>query len=154
MESGNKEAVVKRRIVITGVGLVTPLGIGVAESWQAICAGKSGIGEITRFDTTHYATKIAGEVKDFRNEDFLPAKEAKRTERFIAYAIAATRLALEDSGLVIDSSNGDRVGVITGCGLGGLGIMERTIVNVNQNGPRRVTPFFIPIPPKRRYRCR
>jgi 3-oxoacyl-[acyl-carrier-protein] synthase II len=127
------------------VGLVTPLGIGVEESWQAICAGKSGIGEITRFDTTHYATKIAGEVKDFRNEDFLPAKEAKRTERFIAYAIAGTRIALEDSGLVIDNSNGHRIGVITGCGLGGLGIMERTIVNVNQNGPRRVTPFFIPL---------
>jgi 3-oxoacyl-[acyl-carrier-protein] synthase II len=136
---------VKRRIVITGVGLVTPLGIGVEESWQAICAGKSGIGEITRFDTTHHATTIAGEVKGFRNEDFLPAKEAKRTERFISYAIAATRMALEDSGLVINTSNGDRVGVITGCGLGGLGIMERTIVNVNQNGPRRVTPFFIPL---------
>jgi 3-oxoacyl-[acyl-carrier-protein] synthase II len=100
---------VKRRIVITGVGLVTPLGIGVEESWQAICAGKSGIGEITRFDATQHATKIAGEVKDFRNEDFLPAKEAKRTELFISYAIAATRMALEDSGLVINTSNGDRV---------------------------------------------
>ena len=135
----------KRRIVITGVGLVTPLGIGVDESWRGICAGKSGIGEITRFDTTHYATKIAGEVKDFRNEDFLPAKEAKRTELFISYAIAASRMALEDSRLVINTSNGDRVGVITGCGLGGLGLMERTILNVNQNGPRRVTPFFIPL---------
>lgn len=135
----------KRRIVITGVGLVTPLGIGVEQSWQAICAGKSGIGEITRFDATRHATKIAGEVKDFRNEDFLPAKEAKRTELFISYAVAATRMALEDSGLVINTSNGDRVGVITGCGLGGLGLMERTIVNVNQNGPRRVTPFFIPL---------
>lgn len=135
----------KRRIVITGVGLVTPLGIGVEQSWQAICAGKSGIGEITRFDATRHATKIAGEVKDFRNEDFLPAKEAKRTELFISYAVAATRMALEDSGLVINTSNGDRVGVITGCGLGGLGLMERTIVTVNQNGPRRVTPFFIPL---------
>ena len=135
----------KRRIVITGVGLVTPLGIGAEETWQAICAGKSGIGEITRFDATHHATKIAGEVKDFRNEDFLSAKEAKRTERFISYAIAATRMAIDDSGLVINTSNGDRVGVITGCGLGGLGLMERTIVKVNQNGPRRVTPFFIPL---------
>jgi 3-oxoacyl-[acyl-carrier-protein] synthase II len=133
---------VKRRIVITGVGLVTPLGIGVEESWQAICAGKSGIGEITRFDATHHATKIAGEVKDFHKEDFLSAKEAKRTERFISYAIAATRMAIDDSGLVINTSNGDRVGVITGCGLGG---MERTIVKVNQNGPKRVTPFFIPL---------
>lgn len=134
----------KRRVVITGVGLVTPIGIGVDETWKALCAGKSGIGEITRFDATNYETKIAGEVKGFHKEDFLPAKEAKRTEPFIAYAIAATRMAIEDSGLVINSSNSDRVGVITGCGLGGLGIMERTIVQVSQRGPKRVTPFFIP----------
>jgi 3-oxoacyl-[acyl-carrier-protein] synthase II len=136
---------VKRRAVITGVGLVTPLGIGLEKSWKALCAGKSGIGEITRFDATQHATKIAGEVKDFRNEDFLPTKEAKRTEPFIAYAVAATRMALEDAGLVINNSNGDRVGVITGCGLGGLDIMERTILKVNKDGPKRVTPFFIPL---------
>ena len=94
-----------RRVVITGVGLVTPLGIGVQESWQALCAGKSGVGEITRFDTSKFQTKIAAEVKGFRAEEFLPKKEAKRTERFIAYAIAATRMALEDSGLVIDDTN-------------------------------------------------
>ncbi|UCH20506.1 MAG: beta-ketoacyl-ACP synthase II [Deltaproteobacteria bacterium] len=134
----------KRRVVITGVGLVTPLGIGVDQTWKALCAGKSGIGEITRFDATKYDTKIAGEVKDFHKEDFLPAKEARRTEPFIAYAIAATRMAIEDSGLAINGSNGDRVGVITGCGLGGLEIMERTIIQVNQRGPKRVTPFFIP----------
>lgn len=134
----------KRRVVITGVGLVTPLGIGVDQTWKALCAGKSGIGEITRFDATNYDTKIAGEVKDFHKEDFLPAKEARRTESFIAYAIAATRMAIEDSGLAINGSNGDRVGVITGCGLGGLEIMERTIIQVNQRGPKRVTPFFIP----------
>ncbi len=134
-----------RRVVITGVGLVTPLGIGVNETWEGLCSGKSGIGEITRFDTTNFKTKIAGEVKDFNPEDFLPTKEAKRTELFIAYAIAATRMAVEDSGLKIDSSNGDRVGVITGCGLGGLGIMERTIVSVDKKGPKRVSPFFIPM---------
>lgn len=134
-----------RRVAITGVGLVTPLGIGVNETWEGLCSGKSGIGEITRFDTTNYKTKIAGEVKNFHPEDFLPQKEAKRTELFIAYSIAATRMALENSGLKIDSSNEDRVGVITGCGLGGLGIMERTIVSVAKRGPKRVTPFFIPM---------
>ncbi len=134
-----------RRVVITGVGLITPLGIGVSETWEGLCSGKSGIGEITRFDTTNFKTKIAGEVKNFNPEDFLPTKEAKRTEPFIAYAIAAARMAVEDSGLKIDSSNGDRVGVITGCGLGGLGIMERTIVSVDKRGPKRVTPFFIPM---------
>ncbi len=134
-----------RRVVITGIGLVTPLGIGVNETWEGLCSGKSGIGEITRFDTTNFKTKIAGEVKDFNPEDFLPTKEAKRTELFIAYAIAATRMAVEDSGLKIDSSNGDRVGVITGCGLGGLGIMERTIVSIDKKGPKRVSPFFIPM---------
>ena len=134
-----------RRVVITGVGLITPLGIGVSETWEGLCSGKSGIGEITRFDTTNYKTKIAGEVKNFHPEDFLPTKEAKRTEPFIAYAIATARMAVEDSGLKIDSSNGDRVGVITGCGLGGLGIMERTIVSIDKRGPKRVSPFFIPM---------
>ena len=99
----------KRRVVITGVGLVTPVGIGVDESWDALCAGKSGIGEITRFDTSMHQTKIAGEVEGFRKEDFLPAKEVKRTELFIAYAVAATRMAMDDSGLKIDGANAHRV---------------------------------------------
>jgi 3-oxoacyl-[acyl-carrier-protein] synthase II len=134
-----------RRVVVTGVGLVSPLGIGTDETWQALCAGKSGVGEITRFDTSKFLTKIAAEVKNFNAQDFLPLKEAKRTERFIAYAIAATRLAMEDSGLVIDSTNSDRVGVITGCGLGGLGILESTCSTLVKRGPRRVSPFFIPM---------
>ena len=134
-----------RRVVITGMGLVTPVGIGVQESWESLCAGKSGIGEITRFDTSMYQTKIAGEVKDFRKEDFLPAKEVRRTELFIVYAIAAARMALEDAGLKIDSTNEHRVGVITGCGLGGLDIMETHIYKVVTDGPKRVSPFFIPM---------
>ena len=134
-----------RRVVVTGVGLVTPLGVGVEETWGALCAGKSGIGEITHFDTKGYPTRIAGEVKNFRKEDWLTAKDAKRTEKFIAYSIAATRMALEDSGLKIDETNENRVGVITGCGLGGLQIMERTIVSVMTRGPKRVSPFFIPM---------
>jgi len=134
-----------RRVVITGIGLVTPLGIGVKETWSALCAGESGITEITRFDTAGFNTKIAGEVKEFRPEDFMSKKDAQRSELFIAYAVAAARMAIEDSGLVIDTSNYDRVGVITGCGLGGLGLMEKTILDINRKGPGRVSPFFIPL---------
>ena len=127
------------------MGLITPLGIGVEETWRELCAGKSGIGEITRFDTSDFQTKIAGEVKDFRPEDFLTQKDARRTTTFIAYAIAATRMALEDSGLVIDQSNADRVGVFTGCGLGGLASLEETNRIIETRGPSRVSPFFIPM---------
>ena len=134
-----------RRVVVTGVGLITPLGIGVKDTWSALCAGKSGITEITRFDTTAFDTKIAGEVKGFKPEDYLPKKDAKRTQLFIAYAVAAARMALEDSGLVIDSSNANRTGVLTGCGLGGLSIMEETQRVLETKGPKRVTPFFIPM---------
>jgi 3-oxoacyl-[acyl-carrier-protein] synthase II len=134
-----------RRVVITGVGLVTPIGIGVEETWESLCAGKSGVAGITRFDVSNFQTKIAAEVKDFHAGDFLPKKEAKRTERFIAYAVAASRMALENSGLVINSSNADRIGVITGCGLGGLSILEDTCRKLDNQGPRRVSPFFIPM---------
>jgi len=134
-----------RRVVITGVGLVTPLGIGVKETWSALCAGVSGITEITRFDTTGFNTKIAGEVRGFRPEDFMSKKEALRSELFIAYSVAAARMAIEDSGIVIDTTNYDRVGVMTGCGLGGLGLMEKTILDINRKGPGRVSPFFIPL---------
>jgi 3-oxoacyl-[acyl-carrier-protein] synthase II len=134
-----------RRVVITGLGLVTPLGTGVDKTWEALYAGKSGITEITRFDCSELDTKIAGEVKDFNAEDFLPKKEANRTEFFISYAVGASRMALEDSGLKIDASNADRVGVITGCGLGSLGMLERTFSVMNSKGPKRVSPFFIPM---------
>jgi len=135
----------ERRVVVTGMGLVTPLGIGIDETWSALIAGKSGVGEITRFDVSDYGTKIAAEVKGFQAEDFMPKKEAKRTETFIAYAIAAARMALEDSGLTIDSSNEHRVGVLTGCGLGGLQMLEVTAHTVENAGPKRVSPFFIPM---------
>ena len=135
----------KKRVVITGLGLVTPLGIGVKQTWQRLCEGKSGVGEITRFDTSDFTTKIAAEVKDFRAEDFMPKKDARRVELFIAYALAATRMAIEDSGLVIDSTNETRVGTITGCGLGGLRFMEDTVLRVAEDGPKWVSPFFIPM---------
>jgi len=135
----------KKRVVITGLGLVTPVGIGVEQTWESLCAGKSGAGEITHFDASAYPTRIAAEVKDFNPQDFIPKKDANRVERFIALALAASRMAVEDSGLVIDSSNESRVGVITGCGLGGLSFMEDTVLKVTEQGPRRVSPFFIPM---------
>ncbi|MDJ0781317.1 MAG: beta-ketoacyl-ACP synthase II [Desulfosarcinaceae bacterium] len=134
-----------RRVVVTGVGLVTPIGIGVADTWSGICAGKSGIGEITRFDCSQHVTKIAGEVKGFKAIDFMPKKDAKRTEEFIAYAVAASRMALEDSGYTIDAANAERVGVLTGCGLGGLAMLELTARTVENKGPKRASPFFIPM---------
>jgi len=134
-----------RRVVITGLGLITPLGIGVDETWTALCKGRSGISEITRFDASGFDTKIAGEVKNFHPEDFLSKKEAKRTQLFIAYAVAASRMALEDSGLTIDKANENRVGVLTGCGLGGLELLEKTTVYLQKKGPQRVTPFYIPM---------
>jgi 3-oxoacyl-[acyl-carrier-protein] synthase II len=134
-----------KRVVVTGLGIICPVGIGVKESWRAICAGQSGISRITKFDPAPYETQIAGEVKGFRSEDFMSKKEAKRFELFISYAIAATRLALDDAGLKITAENGDRIGAITGCGLGGLRFMEETILNIAQNGPKRVSPFFIPM---------
>jgi 3-oxoacyl-[acyl-carrier-protein] synthase II len=126
------------------LGLVTPLGIGVDETWSALCEGRSGIGEITRFDTAAFTTKIAGEVKGFNAEDYLPKKDAKRTEKFIAYAVAGARMALEDARLTIDDTNCSQVGVITGCGLGGLGMLETTAHTVREKGPKRCSPFFIP----------
>ena len=135
----------KRRVVITGLGLVTPVGVGVKQTWESLCTGKSGAAEITHFDASAFPTKIAAEVTDFNPHDFMPKKDANRVEPFIAFALAACRMAVEDAGLVINSSNESRVGTITGCGLGGLRFMEETVRKVNEQGPRRVSPFFIPM---------
>ena len=132
------------RVVITGLGLVTPLGIGVKETWSALCDGKSGISNITKFDCSSFSTQIAGEVKNFDASDFLPKKEAKRTESFIAFAVAASRMAIQDAGYSITSDNSESIGVITGCGLGGLQTMEDTHKVLLEKGPQRVRPFFIP----------
>ena len=134
-----------KRVVVTGLGIVSPVGIGIQESWKALCEGRSGIGRITKFDPTPYETQIAGEVKGFKAEDWMSKKEAKRFELFISYAIAAARMAVDDAGIAITAENGDRVGVITGCGLGGLRFMEDTVLTIHQNGPKRVSPFFIPM---------
>lgn len=135
----------KRRVVVTGVGLVTPLGIGVAETWGNICAGKSGVGLITRFDTSDYQVKIAAEVKDFDVEKFLDKKVAKHLDLFVQYGLTAAMMAVTDSGFEIDESNCGRVGVITGCGMGGLPTIEKYHQVCLEKGPRKITPFFIPM---------
>jgi 3-oxoacyl-[acyl-carrier-protein] synthase II len=133
-----------RRVAVTGVGLVSPVGVGTAENWNALLAGKSGIGPITRFDTTEYPCRIAGEVKGFDPLDYVDKKEVKKSDTFIHYALAASRFALEDSGLKIDAGNEDRVGVVIGSGIGGLPLIEATHKVLLEKGPSRVSPFFIP----------
>ena len=133
-----------RRVVITGLGMVTPLGIGVQENWEAVLKGKSGIGPITKFDASPFASQIAGEVKGFRSEDFLTPKDAKHLDVFIHYAIASARMAIEDSKLKITPENNNRVGCVTGSGIGGLGNIEFYHKVLLEKGPRRISPFFIP----------
>ncbi len=133
-----------RRVVITGVGLVSPLGIGTEETWQGLIEGRSGIGPITRFDASEYPTRIAGEVKGFDAADFLERKEIKKSDRFIHLAVAAAHFAMEDSGLSVEESNAERVGVIIGSGIGGLPLIEKTHSKLLERGPGRISPFFIP----------
>ena len=134
-----------RRVVVTGVGLVTPLGTGVEKSWKNICSGVSGVDLITRFDTSDYIVKIAAEVKDFQAEDFFEKKAAKHLDLFVQYGVVAARMAMQDSGYEITEANQDRVGVITGCGMGGLPTIEKYHKVSMERGPKRVTPFFIPM---------
>ncbi|MFQ5841785.1 MAG: beta-ketoacyl synthase N-terminal-like domain-containing protein, partial [Thermodesulfobacteriota bacterium] len=134
----------KRRVVVTGLGLVLPNGIGVEEAWRNTCEGRSGIGPITRFDTSQFETKIAGEVKGFNPEDYVERKEIRRMDLFIQYAVAASEMAVEDSGLEIDEAISDRIGVIIGTGLGGLPTLEEYHKVLLEKGPNRITPFFIP----------
>ncbi len=133
-----------RRVVITGLGMVTPLGIGVKENWEAISKGKSGIGPITKFDASLFPCQIAGEVKGFKSEDFLTPKDAKHFDIFIHYAIASARMAIEDSKLKITPENNNRVGCVTGSGIGGLRNIEVYHKVLLEKGPRRISPFFIP----------
>ena len=135
----------KRRVVVTGVGLVTPLGTGVEKNWRRLLAGESGIGPITAFDTEKFATKIAGLVTDFVATDFIDAKELKKMDTFIHYAMAASDMAMEMSGLKISPELSPRVGVSVGAGLGGLPCLEHYHDVLREKGPRRVTPFFIPM---------
>jgi len=135
----------KRRVVVTGMGVVTPVGMTVAEMWESLLAGKSGIGPITRFDTTDHVTKFAGEIKDFDPQKFIDRKLIRRMDLFTQYAMAATRMAVEDSGINFDNVDRQRVGVIVGSGVGGMVIFEREFRKLLETGPDRVTPFFIPM---------
>lgn len=134
----------RRRVVITGLGIVSPLGNCLEDAWEGICSGKSGIAGITRFDTTGFKTKIAGELKGFDPLTFVDFKERRRLDDFIIYALAASEMALSDSGLVIDDRNGERVGVILGSAIGGLSTMEKEKENILNLGPKKMSPFAIP----------
>lgn len=134
----------KRRVVITGMGTVNPLGNSLKETWEGICSGRSGIRTITKFDPEGFATKIAGEVKGFDPQAFLNAKEVRRLDLFIIYALASASMALEDSGLTIDGDRAERTGVIIGSGIGGLLTMEKAKEILTEQGPRRLSPFTIP----------
>jgi 3-oxoacyl-[acyl-carrier-protein] synthase II len=135
-----------RRVVVTGLGAVTPLGVGVSPTWEAVLAGKSGVGPITRFDAKEFSTRIAAEVKGFQPEDFIDRKEIKRMDPFIHYAMAAAQMAMEDSGLAIDASLAPRAGVYMGSGLGGLSSLERYHkAYLLEGGAKKISPFFIPM---------
>jgi 3-oxoacyl-[acyl-carrier-protein] synthase II len=134
----------RRRVVVTGVGLITPVGIGAEPSWQSLVAGKSGIGPITLFDASTFPTRIAGEVKGFEPGDFMDRKEARRNDRFIQFAMAAAEMAMRDSGLDMSKEDPDRVGCIVGAGIGGLGTIEETFRVYLEKGVRKIGPFFIP----------
>jgi 3-oxoacyl-[acyl-carrier-protein] synthase II len=135
----------RRRVVITGIGLVSPLGIGTEDNWSKLIRGASGIGPITRFDTSGYATRIAGEVKNFNGEDFISKKELRKLDPFLQYGLAAARLAMDDAQLEFGPEMSSRAGVITGCGLGGLTTIEYYHKVLLDQGPRKISPFFIPM---------
>jgi 3-oxoacyl-[acyl-carrier-protein] synthase II len=135
----------RKRVVVTGMGLITPLGIGVQKTWDALLDGRSGIRRITQFDAEQFPTKIAGEVEGFNPEDYIELKDIKKMDRFIHFALAASQMAMEDSGLKIDDGNAERVGVIIGSGIGGLHTIEHYHSVMLEKGPRRISPFFIPM---------
>ena len=133
-----------RRVVITGVGLLSPLGIGTNETWQAVRQGRNGISRIEQFDAADFACRIAGEVKNFDPNLYIERKEIKKMGRFIQFGIAATEFAMEQSGLRIDAHNAERVGVYIGSGIGGFEVIEREHKTLLEKGPSRISPFFIP----------
>ena len=133
-----------RRVVVTGLGCISPIGNSIAEAWNAITEGKSGIANITKFDASAFSTRFAGEVKNFNVEDYLDAKEARHMDTFIHYGMAAGIQAIQDSGLVVTEENADRIGVIIGSGIGGLPMIEEQKQDYDKRGPRRISPFFVP----------
>lgn len=135
----------KRRVVVTGLGLISPLGVGTEKSWDSLCKGKSGIGRITRFDAGNFSTRIAGEVKDFTPEDFINKKEAKRMDRFVQFGVAASQMAAKDAKLDIDETNNESIGTLIGTGFGGIETLEKNHTTLLEKGPLKVSPFFIPM---------
>lgn len=135
----------KRRVVVTGMGVISPFGVGVETFWQAVTEGKSGIGPITRFDASQFTTRIAGEVKDFDATQFVDRKDARRLDRFAQFAWAASRMALEDADLDMDKTDKERVGVLIGSGIGGIEVYEQQVRTMVERGPGRVSPFFVPM---------
>ena len=134
-----------KRVVITGLGAVTPIGIGKENFWNSLIQGKSGVGLITRFDTTEFDTKIGAEVKDFNPSDYIDKKEAKRMDRFTQYAVVGSKLAIEDGNIDLDKLDLDKVGVVIGVGIGGMETMETEYEKLRDRGPSRVSPLFIPM---------
>jgi len=138
----------RRRVVVTGLGLVTPLGNQVQDSWSALLAGRSGIQTITQFDASAFACQFAGEVKGFNIEDYIPAKEARHMDRFIHFGLAASMQAVKDAGLptgdALSPELAERIGVLVGSGIGGLPMIEQTHTDYKERGPRRISPFFVP----------
>jgi 3-oxoacyl-[acyl-carrier-protein] synthase II len=134
----------KKRVVVTGVGLVTALGTGTEETWQGLCEGRSGVAPISRFDTSQYSTRIAAEVKDFDPLKWFDKKDVKKMDFFIHYAVAAATFAMQQSGLIIDPEWAERVGVFIGSGIGGFTVIEREHKALLEGGPRKISPFFIP----------
>ena len=133
-----------RRVVVTGLGCISPIGNTIAEAWESALAGKSGIANITRFDATSFSTRFAGEVKNFNVEDYLPGKEGRHMDTFIHFGMAAGIQALQDSGIEVTEQNADRIGVMVGSGIGGLPMIEATKEEYDSRGPRRISPFFVP----------
>jgi 3-oxoacyl-[acyl-carrier-protein] synthase II len=136
--------VAKRRVVVTGLGMLSPVGNTVDSSWKNILAGKSGIAPITSFDCTSFTTQFAGEVKNFNSEQYIPKKETKKMDRFIQLGIAAGKQALVHSGLEVTAQNTSRIGVAIGSGIGGLGLIEENHRRMLESGPRKISPFFVP----------
>ena len=134
----------QRRVVVTGLGCISPIGNSVTASWEALLAGQSGIATITRFDASPFSTHFAGEVKGFNVEDYMPGKEARHMDTFIHYGMAAGIQAMQDSGLQVTEENAERIGVIVGSGIGGLPMIEQTHTELTNRGPRRISPFFVP----------
>lgn len=139
------ESIPKRRVVITGLGLVTPLGIGVEKSWDALCNGDSGVSKITLFDPKDLPAQIAAEIKGFNPSDWIEHKEIKKMDRFTHLAIAASQIAMDDSGVKISEENAERIGVIVGSGMGGMAAIEYYHTILTEKGPKRISPFFIPM---------